>query len=286
MIIVKNAEKGEIIKNISIERTFLTGLVDNINLLKNTSPEVKNDIFEYIRRNAVFNGISEHAKRNVSSKHDIIESIQFGLTNAISLLDYIEDKISKSNKKIYDDKSISYREKGMFDWLRAISFFGNYSSKFLDVVLTQPKSINNFLTKADFEFLNKTVGYYNTLLKRVCDSQKNLKTSIEMLSEEIYDPETESLIREVKGPAATTVGIAPHSLNPGYWVRYARMRLDVRTVKSNSEKIDMYSMKIQQLENKKNNNPDPSIDRQIEYWQNEIQVLDGEILEIEERYAD
>ena len=61
MIIVKNAEKGEIIKNISIERTFLTGLVDNINLLKNTSPEVKNDIFEYIRRNAVFNGISEHA---------------------------------------------------------------------------------------------------------------------------------------------------------------------------------------------------------------------------------
>lgn len=285
MIIVKNALLENIVKSIVTERTYIQGLKESIVMINASDNEVKNNIFEYIKHNAVLNGISENIKRNISSKHDIFETILFCLDNANKLIDDIEKLLKKSNKNIFDTSSITYREKGMFDWLNSISFFNNYTSKIIDIILTQPATIGNYLTKADFEYINKTVGYYNIILKRLSDSYKNLSRSIQMLSDEQYDPEYIDIVEQVKGKEATTLGLMPHELNPDYWRRYLVMRWDVRTIKSNQEKIDMYAAKLQRLENQRNGTQNPALEKQIEKWQNEIQILDAEIREIEEKYA-
>lgn len=285
MIVISNTNISAILKNIDAERTFLEGLKDNVGMLQKSSKDVLKDIFEYIRRNAVFNSISEKARREISAKHDIFQTINFALSNGIDLLNEIENRFKKSNTKIFDTSTITYRQKGMFDWINSINFFSNFSSKFIDVCLTQPKTVNSYLNKADFEFINKTVGYYNIILKRLCDSPRDLKRSLDMLSDEVYNEQETSILEQVRGKQATSMGFAPHLINPLYWVKYLTMVNDVSTIKSNREKIDMYAMKLQRLENKRNNMEDPSIDRQIEYWQNEIQILDATIASIEEKYS-
>lgn len=286
MIVIKNTDVETVVKNIGAERTFLEGLKDNLGMVQNSSDDVLQGIFEYIKHNAVFNGISERARREISAKHDFFQTMSFAVDNAIMLLNDIETRLKKTRVKVFDTATITYRQKGMFDWINSINFFSNYSSKLIDVCLTQPKTINNYLTKADFEFINKTVGYYNILLKRLCDSERDLKRSLDMLSDEVYDADEVSVIEQLKGKQAASIGLAPHHFNPNYWRRYWVMTKDVRTIKSNREKIDMYAMKLQRLENKRNRTQDPSIDRQIEYWQNEIQILDAEIADIEEKYRE
>lgn len=285
MIIVKNAELATVLKIINIERSYLESLKDNIEMLKSSSPEVLKGIDAYISKNAVFNGIAEFSRREISGKHTIFDAMTFALDNAIELSRYIETKLKASKQKLFDTSTISYREKGMFDWLNTISFFSNYTSKIIDVVLTQPKTVNNYLSKADFEYLNKTVMYYRTVLKRLTDSRKNLIRSIEMLSEEQYDPEFSSIIEKAKGKEATTIGLAPHDFSPEYWRRYLVMRWDVNTMQSNQEKIEMYSAKLQRLEIQRAGGANPKLDSQIEYWENQIQILDAEIADIEAKYA-
>ena len=286
MIIIKNAELENISKVITTERSYIQGLKENLAMIQATDSHVRDEIFDYIKHNAVINGIAENIRRNISNKHDIFQAMNFALDNAEALIVEIEARLKKSGKKIFDTKAISYREKGMFDWLNSISFYVNYTSKLIDIILTQPKTVANYLTKADFEFINKTVGYYNTLTKRLTDSRRNLVRSIDMLSDEQYDPEYSSIIEDAKGKEATTVGLMPHELNPDYWRRYIVMRWDVRTIKVNQEKIDMYAAKLQRLESQRNGQENPSLDAQIEKWQNEIQILDAEIREIEEKYAE
>lgn len=286
MIVIKNTQLDVILRNIDVEKTYLNGLKDSIGMIQSASPEVQSEVFNYVRHNAVFNSIAEKAKREISSRFDIFQTMAIAIDNAIALLNDITQRLKSANIKVYDNAVITFRQKGMFDWINAINFFGNYSGKFIDVSLTQPKTVNNYLTKADFEFINKTANYYNILLKRLSDSQRNLKNSINMLSDELYSEDNENILTSMRGKAATTTGLAPHLFNPDYWRRYLIMRSDVRTLKSNHEKIDMYAMKLQKLENKRNNTQDPTIDRQIEYWQNEIQILDAEIAEIEAKYRE
>lgn len=286
MIVIKDAELSVVLKNIDAERTFLDGLKNNIGMLQNSSSDILSGIHNYVRRNAVFNSISEKAKRSISSKHDIFQTMSFALANGIALLNDIEARLKKSNIKVFDTATITYRQKGMFDWISAINFFGKYTSSFIDVCLTQPKTVNNYLTKADFQFINKTAEYYNVVLARLCDSLSNIKRSLDLLSDETYDESESSIIENIRGKQAASIGFAPHVFNPGYWIRYRTMVKDVNTIKSSREKIDMYAMKLQRLENKRNNSEDPAIDRQIEYWQNEIQILDANIANIEAKYLD
>lgn len=286
MIIVKNAEFAKVSTTIDIEKTYIQNLLETLTMIRASDKDVLAGIDDYIKHNAVFNGIATHVNRNISSRHTLFDALVFSLNNALVLQDAALDILKKANKKVFDTNAITYKEKGVFDWLNAISFFVNYSSKLIDVILTQPKNIAAFLTKADFEFLNKTVNYYNTLLKRLSDSPKNLQNSLKMLSDEQYDVEFTDIITRAKGKEATTVGLSPHELNPDFWRRYLVMRWDVRTLKSNQEKIDMYASKLQRLENKRTNAQDPSLDHQIEQWQNEIQILDAENRELEAKYAD
>lgn len=285
MIIVKNTSKDAVLENINTEKTFLQGLGDTLASVKVSTDDVKNDIAMYIKQNAVLNGIAVNAQRSISQKHSLLETIAFAIKNALNLLDYIHDQFKKSNVKVYDTSTLTYKQKGMFDYVSSISFFSNYTSKILDIILTQSKSIKEVLTKADLEFINKTVNYYNILLKRLCGSDRDLKRSIDILSDEVFDEESASVITQVKGREAVTTNLLPHELNPGYWVRYALMLRDVSLIKSNRGKIDTYAMKLQKLENKRRQTEDPSLDRQIEYWTNEIQILDAEIAEKEAKYV-
>lgn len=286
MIVVKNTDLPMVLKNINIEKEFLLGLKDSLALIHQSEPAVKDEIEAYIKNNAVLNGIATKAQREISSRHTLLETLDFGLNNGIALLDYIAQQFSASKVKVFDTATISFRQKGMFDWISSINFFGKYTSKLIDVVLTQPKTITHYLNKVDFEFINKTVGYYIIILKRLCSALKDIKRTIDMLSTETFSESEASLIEQIKGRQAVNLGLAPHNLNPMYWIRYGKMVSDVNTLKSNHEKIDMYAMKLQRLENRRNKTPDPAIDRQIEYWQNQIQILDAQIAQIEERYSD
>ena len=285
MIIVKDMSKDTLLKAINAEKITIQGLTDILGSIKEADKAVRSDLFDYIKRNAVINSISEKAKKEVSSRADFFETLTFACNNAQLLLTYIENYFKKAKNNVYDTETITYKEKGMFDWFNAINFFGRHSTTLLNIILEQPKSINAYLAKVDFEFINKTYSYYSILIKRLCDSERNLYKSIEMLSDETYDIEGSEIIESIKGKQAVSVGFAPHQLNPVFWIRMGIMKHDVKVIKRNREEIDVCVAKIQKLESRKNGNPDPALEKQIEFWENEIRILNAEIAEKEDKYA-
>lgn len=285
MIIVKNTSKEDVLANIATEKTFLQGLGDTVASISASPDSVLIDIFDYVKHNAVLNGISENARKRISSKHDFFQTLSFAIKNGLAVLSYIETVFQKTNTKVYDTATLTYKQKGMFDFISAVNFFSSYTAKVLDIILTQPKTLQGMLTKADLEFVNKTVNYYNNLLARMCESERDLKRSIDVLSDDVYDEENASILTQVKGRDAVNTNLMPHELNPLYWIKYQLMKKDVNRIKNNRGKIDVYAMKLQKLENKKRHTEDPTLDRQIEYWVNEIQILDAEIADIEAKYA-
>lgn len=286
MIVIRNTTKDQVINVIrNTEVVNINGLSDNIELIKLSSKEVTESIQKYIQQNAVIKGIETNIRNNISNRSDLLQGIEFALGNADKLLGIILQYFKSTNTKIFDTSTITFKEKGMFDWLNAINFFSRYTATILDLILEQPKNVSDYLVKNDVEFMNKTAGYYNTILKRLCGSFNELKRSLDMLSNETYDADNEEILSSVKGKEATTVGLLPHHLNPYYWVRFVDMKLDIAIIKSSREKIDSYAMKVQNLENQLSNNPDPAIQRRLEYWRDEIIKLDAKISDIEAKYA-
>lgn len=282
MIIIKDTPLADVISNIAIEQGSVTALRDTLAMIQSSSDIAS--IEKYLTTNAVLRGIVNKAKTDISSRHDFFTTLSYTLTTASKLLEDIKKRFQSSKTRIFDTTTISYREKGMFDWISAINFLSGYTSKLFDIVLTQPKDIARYLTKADFEYINKTWTYYLIVMKRLSAAPLTLTRSLDLLSDAPYDPENDTLLAQLRGRDAIDNGLAPHKFNPYYWLNYGVMLRNVSRIKSNRESIDLYAMKLQKLEQDKQGNSDPAIDRQIEYWQNEIRILDAEIANIEEKY--
>lgn len=289
-MIISETPKADILAGIDKEITETQSLVDTISLITDSGTETLDKIEVYVEKNAVLKGIQSDLKKRLSPQSELLPSIEYAAKLVVTWLPKLQKRISSSTTKVYDKETITFKEKGILEAISAIDFFNDYAMTVLDILLTQtndPKEqLKSYLTKVDFNFFTDTAKYFSRLLIRYNSSVKELEKLIDNLTDELYDPQDESIISAQLGEGSVSLNnnLAPHELNPLFWWRFGKMKRDIKKIQVNSERIDMLAMKIARINNKRDGTENPSLDRQIEVYQNEIIKNKAKIMEIEERY--
>lgn len=288
MIIIKETPKAEVLEAIDREIGVVQGLNDTITLI-NDSPVNREAVQTAINANAVLKGLDNDTRKFISPKANLLDSVEFAVQQLQTWLLLLRNRIAKSSVKEYDTETLTFKEKGILDSISSINFYTRYLTMVLDIALTQankPERLEAYLEKADFRFFNDTAKYFSHLTTKFNGSVKELETMIDKLSDETYDTVSEDIIRGQLGFNSVSVqkNLAPHELNPFHWMKLRAMKSDVKLMKSSAEDIDMLVMKIARLNNRRNGAEDPSLDRQIEVYQNDIIKKRAKIAQIEDKY--
>lgn len=289
MIIIQNTPKADVLASIDKEINHVNGLFNTLTLINDMDAESKKAVDGYISRNAVLKGIENELRRSLSPRATLLGSVEDALNTLKVWLPKLRERILRGQTKIYDAETITFKEKGVLDAISSVNFYTRYATMVLDIVLTQANKeerLESYLNKVDFRFFNDTAKYFSNLTTRFGDSATNLDTMIEKLSDEVYDKTSEEIIKAQLGVDAVSVshGLAPHELNPFHWYKWMKMKSDVSSIQTAHEDIDMLAMKIARLNNRRNGQEDPALERQIEVYQNDIIKKRAKIMEIESRY--
>ncbi|MCV6900894.1 hypothetical protein OE165_28070, partial [Escherichia coli] len=73
---------------------------------------------------------------------------------------------------------------------------------------------------------------------------------------------------------------------PLYWYRLWRMRRDVKFIEVANLRIETLAMKIARLNNQRNGEEDPALERMIEVYQDKIIKLESDIRDTVEKYRE
>lgn len=289
MIIISETPKLDVLIAIDTEIATVAGLRDTIDLLKDGDPENMKLVEEAVQKNAVLKGIENDLKRGLSTSVTLVGGIEDALDQLNLWLPKLRDRIVKSPTKIYDKETITFKEKGILDSVSSINFWNRYATMVLDILIdqaTKSQDLSKLLTKVDFRFFNDTPKYFSHLTIKFADSIKNLEGMIDGLSEETYDEVSEQVIEAAAGIDSVSVqrNLAPHQLNPLHWFKMRRMRKDINKIQSNVESINMLAMKIARLNNRRNGSENPSLDSQIETYQDAIIKKRAQNIETEAKY--
>lgn len=288
MIIISKTPKMDVLAAIDRERSLCQGLLDNIQLLKDTGSETFAKVEGLVEKNAVFNSIQKELKRVMNPRATLLHETEGALRNIVLWIPKMRSRIEKSRTSTYDKETISFREKGILDAVASINFYSRYASMVIDILLTQAHKdvpMQSYLTKVDLQFVNDTAKYFTHLTVKFSDSVVNLDGMINDLSEEVYDPLSADILKGSQGDKAVALqGLGPHELNPLYWWKVAMMKKDLSSIQSSNEKIEMLASKIARLNNQRTGHEDPALDRAIETYQNEIIKHQAKIVDIEARY--
>jgi hypothetical protein len=290
MIIISNTPKNDVLAAIDKELVYLRGLNDTLMLLGDNDDNLS-AAESYVQRNAVLKGIETDIKKAIDSRATLVGSLRFSINQLIQWVPRLRDRIQKSRTDVFDAETISFQEKGVLDSIAAVNFFNRYAGLVTDIMITEAtKEVNlaTFLTKIDIAFFTNTPKYFSKLVIRFSQSLKSLDTMIDDLTDETYDAQSEEIIRASVGDGAVSVqrNLAPHELNPRFWWRMMRMKKDIKRLDDANADIDMLAMKIARLNNRRTGVEDPSLERQIETYQDEIIKRHNRIAQIEARYGD
>lgn len=288
MIIISETPKADVIEAIGDELDHVLGLSDTLQLLKDSGSNDVATLEAYIQRNAVLNGIEKQLKTTLSPRADLINTLGNALDQLKLWIPKLQDRVNKSNTKVFDRETLTFREKGILDLVAGVNFFNRYATMVLDILLTQANKeerLDSYLSKVDFRFFNDTAKYFAHLLVKFNASVKELEALVDSLSEETYDSTSESIISAQMGAGAVTVkNVAPHELNPMHWWRRGQMNRDVRALVKSNQDIEMLAMKIARLNNRRNGTDNPDLDRQIETYQDAILKKRSNVIRIESKY--
>lgn len=288
MIIISETPKADVIEAIGDELDHVLGLSDTLQLLKDSGSNDVATLEAYVQRNAVLNGIEKQLKTTLSPRADLINTLGNALDQLKLWIPKLQDRVNKSNTKVFDRETLTFREKGILDLVAGVNFFNRYATMVLDILLTQANKeerLDSYLSKVDFRFFNDTAKYFAHLLVKFNASVKELEALVDSLSEETYDSTSESIISAQMGAGAVTVkNVAPHELNPMHWWRRGQMNRDVRALVKSNQDIEMLAMKIARLNNRRNGTDNPDLDRQIETYQDAILKKRSNVIRIESKY--
>lgn len=289
MILIKDTKKEEVILRLQNEISYVDNLIDTINLFNKIDPAQQAAMQEFISHNAITKAIDQGLKKAISPKITPVEAISGGLYTLKSWLPKVLNRLKQSKTKTFDTETVTFQERGILDTISAVNFFNRYATMFLDVLLEQahkPVDLKKMFNKIDFSFFNDTYQHFVTVTVRFSHSVKDLEEMLENLSEELADNLSEGILREADGEAAVSVRkqMAPHDLNPIYWYRLWRMRRDVKFIEVSTVRIETLAMKIARLNNQRNGENDPSLDRMIEVYEDKIIKLESDIRDTMEKY--
>lgn len=280
---VKSLKKKDVYDTIALQK----GMVNTIKnmLALNASNDVGYD--QYAQRWALTKGILKDVGRRVTNPTmtdvfvDSIKGIEFILSRLEQQAKGIDDTI--------DGTTLTIKETNILIILDNIGFWTGYTLDLVEVLSSfalEGKEDERGINKADLTFLNKTWSYYSDLSVQFMAEPDQIVRRLEKLSDVPADQDSVDIVQNAKGRDAVNAmrGFGIHTVLPVYWILDIKKNIDLGRIKANQKRIEIHSMKLEQLMNKRNGSNDPHLDRQIEIYQNDIIKAKAKIEDIVESY--
>lgn len=280
---VKSLKKKDVYDTIALQK----GMVNTIKnmLALNASNDVGYD--QYAQRWALTKGILKDVGRRVTNPSmtdifvDSIKGIEFILSRLEQQAKGIDDTI--------DGTTLTIKETNILIILDNIGFWTGYTLDLVEVLSSfalEGKEDERGINKADLTFLNKTWSYYSDLSVQFMAEPDQIVRRLEKLSDVPADQDSVDIVQNAKGRDAVNAmrGFGIHTVLPAYWILDIKKNVDLARIRANQKRIEIHSMKLEQLMNKRNGSNDPHLDRQIEIYQNDIIKAKAKIEDIVESY--
>lgn len=282
---VKMLNKKDVFETIALQK----GMANSIrNMLKlNAANEVT---YNSVAQSwALTKGIIKDVGRRVNNPtmsdifNDSLRGIEF-------LLGKLEQEAKKMDA-VVDGSTISIHDANILSILDNVGFWNSYTLELIEVLsgfvldgVAEDRKVN----KADLTFLNKTWSYYSDLSVQFMDEVPSIVKRLEKLPDVPVDRDNVDIIQGAKGYDGVNAmrGFGVHVILPAYWVLSIKKNVDIARIKANQKRIEIHSMRLEQLMNKRNGAEDPHLDRQIEIYQNEIIKSKAKIDDIIASYAE
>lgn len=266
---VKALKKKDVFDTLALQKGMVSTLKNMLALNKTNNVSYDQSAQKW----ALTRGILKDVGRRVNNP-----SISDVLNYSINGIDYILNKLDnevKSMDEIVDGSTLTIKETNILVILDNISFWTGYTLDLIEALGTfalENKEDEHVLSRADLTFLNKTWNYYAELSVQFMNDSANIVKRLDQLSDVPIDQDAVDIIQNAKGPNAVTAmrGFGVHVVLPAYWVLNIKKNIDLARIKSNQKRIEIHSMKLEQLMNKRNGGEDPHLDYQIETYQNQI----------------
>ena len=273
-------------------------------LRKHTMPSLTQAVglFKVMRfRSAEAKAFEANFKRQVGGGADMLVTMQRALLNADAMLTTIEDKSDALFADQEASLGLNYQKAAWLQMAVTANFANDYTRKFLTylyVVETAKEDpsqpVANFLSPAEFEYIDKFFTPYATAMRLLLQDFKNIEKSIAAMPSVVVNEISESTLPAALGASKIDpLGLRNLSLpinisvkwNPFYLIGTLRASFQVAQYKASQEERELLQMRKINLEKLLAKTPDVRVQKEVEYLSQRVSKLNYELAKAQEDWG-
>ena len=225
---------------------------------------------------------------------NIITTVKYVLIQLDKTLQDATNHYEKTFKDTTASSSITYRKMQYLQFLDSVKFYIGYARDFLNYLLVaetgqydQGNTLAKSLTPAEIKRVEKGFNDF-CQLTNTFNSHDNIFILLSQVPDVSFVPENADIVEASVGK----VKIDPLKMNfigadrnPFYALQVRWALRDHAKYEKAVEERELLKLRLLNLQNSQNGEPDPAIMKEIKYYENRIQKLDFQIAKVEDQYA-
>ena len=286
--------KNDIIDDLTIRRRELKDVTiplyrDAVNNLA----DYKYKSQKVINLNKTFNSIVKSSQNN-----NFLVSIHRGLRNLDDLSTKLINLVDKTFEKNTTVDGITFSKVQIIQLIEAVYFINRYAPKLLNFIIimetstydeNQSNYIKESLTNAQIDYINNNFKMFCMLIEKILAGPDNTIKLLSKIPEYVAANETEDTLVALKGRSAIDpIGfsnfIAPW-LNPIYHIGIKIAEYQTNRYEELKDETKLIKLRILNLENILGDEPNPVIEKEINYYQDLVQKNELKLEDMEKKYG-
>lgn len=286
--------KNDIVDDLTIRRRELIDITiplyrDAINNL--TDYKYKSQ--KIIKLNKTFNDIVKSNRNN-----NFLVGIYRGLCNLDDLSSKLINLVDKTFEKNTTVDGITFSKVQIIQLIEAVFFINRYAPKLLNFIIimetstydeNQSSYIKESLTNAQIDYIDDNFKMFCMLIEKMLAGPDNTIKLLSKIPDYVVIHDSEDTLVALKGrDAIDPIGfnnfIAPW-LNPIYHLRMKIAEYQTNRYDELKDETKLIKLRILNLENILSEEPNPAIEKEINYYQDLVQKNELKLEDMEKKYG-
>jgi len=246
---------------------------------------IDNGNLSNIETSSLLTTLGRSSNIKYKDNRDILVKIKGGFVNISKSYNTLSDLVEKELNDIITDKTITAKDAAI---LRIINDIGSMNSFILDFVyLILVDEKNTDLPKVKLKQIRDNVSTFASAYRVYGDNFNKLLQDTYKISTNTIDINEgkESMISVMLAKSGKIVNLPTASgfiTNPIYHIRLWLVDKEIKKYESLKDKKRLIELKVMELKLEQNNESDPKLVKQIEYYENKLSRVEYEIEKIEQ----
>lgn len=229
---------------------------------------------------------------------NFIYSIYMGLNNLSNLTTKLINLVDKTFEKNTTVDGITFSKVQIIQLIEAVFFINRYAPKLLNFIIimetsiydkNQARYIKESLTNAQIDYINDNFKTFCMLIEKMLAGPDNTIKLLSKIPNYVVANETEETLVSLKGrdsidPIGFNNFIAPW-LNPIYHLRMKIAEYQTNRYNELKDETKLIKLRILNLENILSEEPNPAIEKEINYYQDLVQKNELILEDMEKKYG-